>query len=295
MGDYFGMATAWRPRRVASTFLVDLGPLTTPQISGTGEPDSPLTFAVRVGNFRPPSHGGFIVYEAFGDVALGWVPDRCTTGAPDPMSVKVSCDFDPFDGFVNDTGSVNQPEPVWVGPFQVIPQSEGLVTLSATTVPTLGDTDVNPDNDRIERTLAIGQGVTDLELLSLSLTDPADGQPIQVDQTIEVEVPIRNLGPDDSRGAVLIFSTAENVDLDEVDGPCVDVQTNDAPDAGFSTRCELAPLLAGSGRTVRLRITPHVFGAILLGAVVRPVWSQDTDPTRDNDYANLIVTVEPGG
>jgi hypothetical protein len=273
---------------ITSTFLVDLEPI-SPQLVGTRQPNSPLTFAVRVGNFRPPSNGGTIIYEATGDVALGEVAEACTP-SPNPSAVAVFCDFDPFPGFVNDTGSVNQPIPVWVGPFEVIPQSDAVVTFSATTVPVSGDTDVNPDNDRIEVTLAIGQRVVDLEVLSLSAPDPAT-----VGQAIDVVAAVRNLGPDDSRGALLVFSATGDVDLVEVDGPCLNVPTDEAEGVGVTTRCELAPFLAGSGRNVRFQIVPQSEGQVVVQAVVRASYLEDVDRNFANDYKTLPVQVVPGG
>lgn len=145
-----------RTWEVASTFLVDLEPVSPIRLDGVREPGSPLTARVRVGNYRPPSNGGTIVYEAIGDVALGVLAEGCTE-ASIPAGVSVVCVFDPFVGFVNDTrGPGGETIRGWVGPFEVIPQSAGVVTFAATTVPVEGDTDVNPDNDRLELEVEIG-------------------------------------------------------------------------------------------------------------------------------------------
>ena len=142
---------------VASTFLVDLEPVSPGDLDGARLPGSTLTFQVRVGNYRPPSHGGTVVYEAQGDVALGEVAEGCTE-SPNPSGVSVTCPFDAFVGYVNDTrGPDGETIYGWVGPFQLVPGSSGVITLAATTVPIDGDTDVNPDNDRYERQVEIAE------------------------------------------------------------------------------------------------------------------------------------------
>ena len=144
-----------RTWEIASTFLVDLEPVSPIRLDGVRVPGSPLSARVRVGNYLPPSNGGTIVYEAIGDVILGEMAEGCTE-ASIPSGVSVVCAFDAFVGYVNDTrGPGGETIRGWVGPFNVIPQSAGVLTFAATTVPVDGDTDVNPDNDRLELEVAI--------------------------------------------------------------------------------------------------------------------------------------------
>lgn len=145
-----------RTWEIASTYLVDLEPVSPFMLGPVRQAGAPLTAQIRVGNYLPPSNGGTVIYEATGDVTLGQVADGCTE-ASHPSGVSVVCTFDAFLGYVNDTrGPGGETIRGWVGPFEVIPQSVGVVTFAATTVPVEGDTDVNPDNDRLEQEVQIG-------------------------------------------------------------------------------------------------------------------------------------------
>lgn len=139
-----------RTWEIAETFLVDLEPASPIMLDGVREPGASFTARVRVGNYSPPSNGGTVLYEAIGDVTLGQVAEGCTETIH-PSGVAVVRVFDAFVGYVNDTrGPGGETIRGWVGPFEVIPQSAGMVTFAATTSPIEGDTDTNPDNDRIE-------------------------------------------------------------------------------------------------------------------------------------------------
>ena len=275
---------------VGSTYLVDLEPVATPKIEGIREPGEPLTFQIRIGNYRPPSNGGRVIYDASGDVAAGELAEGCTA-APEVSDVAVSCAFDPFVGYVNDTRAPGGGRVLgWVGPFEVIPQSNTLITFSATTEPVEGDTDVNPDNDRLEKTLAIGTRSTDLELVSLTAPDAPD-----VDEAFEAVVAIQNLGPDDSRGLFLTFSAYGDVELGDFGDSCVEVPTGGEGFPGVGLRCELAPLLAMSGRNIAFQIIPRSEGTVSMNAGVQPLLSEDRDPVATNNSASTNVTVGSGG
>ncbi|HSH74896.1 MAG TPA: hypothetical protein VLA09_04415, partial [Longimicrobiales bacterium] len=125
---------------VAETFLVDLAP-TSQSFGGVPGPEGALTFRARVGNFLPPSHGGVMIYEAIGDAIFGSVDNSCTASVPSPSVLRLLCPFDPFPTALTDAP---------VAFIQVVPQSNGVVTFRATTVPVAGDTDVDPSNDQLE-------------------------------------------------------------------------------------------------------------------------------------------------
>jgi hypothetical protein len=283
-----------RTWEIASTFLVDLEPVSPIGVDGLREPGSPLTARVRVGNYLPPSNGGTIVYEAIGDVVLGEVAERCTE-APNPSGVSVVCEFDAFVGYVNDTrGPGGETIRGWVGPFEVIPQSDGVVTFAATTVPVEGDTDVNPDNDRLEREVEIGdvprdERSVDLEVVSLSAPGSAS-----VDAAIDILVSIRNLGPDDSRGSFVTLFAFGDLEVGEVGASCVTQPPIGGENPAIVVRCEVGPLPAQSGSEVAFQVIPRSVGQVDLGAQVAPMFNDDRDTNHENDSAMVSLEVGPG-
>lgn len=265
---------------VAETFLVDLEPVQTPRITGTHEPGEPLTYEIRVGNYQPPSNGGTVLYEASGDVTLGTVAEGCVAG-PGP-GVSVTCDFDPFLGFVNDIQIPGGGRTLgWVGPFEVIPQSTGLVTFSATTSPVAGDTDTNPDNDRLETQLAVG--LTSVDLAVTSFTGPASAT---VDVPLDLVVSVQNHGPDPSRGVAVALSGVGMIDFTELPDGC-------ALSSG-GARCEFDGLSVEGEITLSFRAVPRSTGPLFVTASVGSLYFRDQDPDQDNNSMSWNVIV-PGG
>lgn len=266
---------------IAETFLVDLEPASTPRITGTREPGDPITYEVRVGNYQPPSNGGTVVYEASGDVTLGTVAEGCVAG-PGP-AVSVTCDVDPFVGYVNDIQLPGGGREIgWVGPFEVVPQSTGLVTFSATTSPVAGDTDTDPDNDRLETQLAVG--ATSVDLAVTSLVGPASAT---VDVPIDLVVSLQNYGPDPSRGVVVALGGFGNIDYIELPDGC-------ALSSG-GARCEVDGLAVDGELTLAFRAVPRSTGPIFVTASVGSLHSRDQDPEQDNNSMSWDVNVAPGG
>lgn len=266
---------------VATTYLVDLEPVATPRITGIREPGETLTYEVRVGNYLPPSNGGSIVYEATGPVALGDVTEGCTAAAA--PAVSVTCPFDAFLGFVNDTrGPNNELIPGYVGPFEVVTLGDGLVTFSATTVPIAGDTDLVPENDRAETTLPIGARTVDLEVVSFDAPTTAT-----VDVSFDATVTVRSLGPDESRGTAMTVSVFGSADFTDLADGCR------LTSGGL--RCEIGVPTIGETITIPLRVTPRATGILALTASYGSTWSQDVDPERSNNSADVAWTVQPGG
>jgi len=109
---------------------------------------APMDFAADVTNLGPDvSRGGTLQFTAIGDVVLGDLVGSCVE-VPSASAVIVDCDVLPLS--VGETDGN--------GRFQVIPQSEELVSVQARVSSALGDRDFGFLNNTAGQLVDVGPG-----------------------------------------------------------------------------------------------------------------------------------------
>jgi hypothetical protein len=261
----------------AATFLVDLAP-SSPSVSGIRDVGERVTFQTYVGNFKAPSNGGVIIYEAIGDVIFGAVESSCTASVPDPSALALACPFDPFPLALS---------PAPASYLEVIAFSPGLVTFRATTFPVNGDTDVNPSNDQLEIIVPVGQRTVDLSVGAVAPTTATLGEPAEFSATVT------NHGPADGAGLRVFYELqAGDAELATLPDSCLEGRGAPRP----SIRCDIPPLAAGSTSAVPpFRLIPRSIAPLVVTAQALPVYpTLDFDPDRSNNLSVAGVEVGPG-
>jgi hypothetical protein len=222
---------------------VDLRPFSRPQ--AFGEMDTPMRFEASVINELAPSRGGTLIYEGVGDLLLGEIPDSCTQSGP----LVIECPFE-AEAFIFPFGPGEMTAAI--GWFEVIPQSNDFFTYRVTVVPVSGDTDVNPDNNQLEFRLPVGLRQVDLELTGFAVTGSTLTTQF-LDSDLRVSVDLRNLGPDESRGAyveVELTTDSPNLSLiymEENNPSCISFRWEFDVNPWFQVRCrtEWSEIAAG--------------------------------------------------
>jgi len=270
---------------------VDLAPSPI-RFTGSLAPGEAAAFQSFVRNWGPgASDGGTLTYRAVGDVLLGGgfsTYSEVDTGVP--AMVAVECPIVPLEPFVT-TGDIP--------PFEIVPQSTGIVTVTSTVSLGSGYFDSNPENDQWRNDFAVGVQGADLEMTGIvavknqvgggGFRPLLDASEIRVGSVLNFLAAVQNRGSGNSGQRKVTYHAQGDVLVGPYPlGNCTEIPSIH----DVSVSCDVAGFVPGSAPNFpALRVIAQSVGPILVEATLEPDL-QDWNPANDGTQGTAFGVIE---